>query len=241
MKNLRLFVFASLSVFTGCLQDENYSEIFKDLTIQIESSDELFADSISTARIRANFNQNLIKEQEVEFSTSNGTLFQMPYNPNLSGSMELTFAPFSDEAEVLLKTNTLTPDDEVFITITINGFSRDTIIRFIPAKPEDMIVTALPQRLVAGQNALITAHLFRKPGFTSNGIKFRVRHNLEFIGGIQDTTLLSLPEFVFSKNNQLQFTVDIQKHVPGSNIRVFVSTEGANGNTIEKSILLYLE
>jgi len=241
MKRIILYSISALAfLLVACDQDrdETYAEVFDQMTISI--SNDLYANNLSTAKVKATFQDNLLKEQEITFTTSEGVLYRMPYDPNSTGEKSLTFAPFSKTAEVLLQANTVNPQEEVYVSLTINGFTKDTSISFLPARPNDMILKASPEILSPDEDVEITAQLFRDLGNTSDDIEFQITDSL-----VLDTSgvglLWNIPPFTFSSDNEITFPIDIIQYSPGSQLRVFVTTEDADGNALRKSVLIRLE
>ena len=238
MKGLPFFYIVVICLLMASCQPENFADIFEDIDIKLDKDkNELYADSISSTIIKVDFKRNLPQKQQVTFETSHGALFMMPYRPEGSGSDSLTFAPFSSQAEVLLKAQTLDTVEQVFVSVTINDVTKYTTLSFTPAEPESMLLPPNQPSLKVNENATITADLFgEKGGNVSNGIRFNIRSELEADSTIQEELRWNVPEFVFSNNNSVRIPVEILQHVPGSRLRIFVSYQA-----LEKSTLLFFE
>jgi hypothetical protein len=231
-----LFIFIQ-----SCTRVETFADLFEGMEISVVGAEDLLADSVSSAKVLVTFEKNLVDSQVITLSTSHGVLFQTPFDPNQTGASELNFAPFDDQAEALLVAKTLEPSNEVFVSVTINGFTKYQEIAYGDALPQSMQLSAENQELAVGETPDIVGSLFRDEGFCSNGIRFEVRDSLEFADTSQMELITVIPDFVFSKNNQVKVPIEILQHSPESRLRVIVSTTGENGALIEESILLWFQ
>ena len=238
-----LFLAASSLVLMTCEQT-TFADIY-DLKITIPGEAQLFADSVSTAVVELDFGRVLPKDQEVVVTTSKGLLFAPPFTPGETSTATntITIQPFDDWAEVLLVSHTLTPTDPVHVTVAVNDLPANMETRFQVAKPEDMqLDTETPIVSAGAEEVTIVAELFREQGFASNGIRFVPRAVLEAVDPAQaDSLLWSLPEFVFSKNNEVTIPLRILRYVPGSELRVYLAPLDADIAVGEKNTLIRFE
>lgn len=198
------------------------------------------ADGVSTLPIMVKFNDELHPEQKVSFYTSEGTLYKMPYDPVEAGSDSVVLKPFGKTAEVLLQSNN-SISDTVYVSVNVNGVIRQEIVSFTPALPEDMQFSASDHFLAVNEEATITADLFRAKGTSSDKLKCWITDKLLASDTTQPTLFLDYPDFAFSEGNQVSFTVGALQHSPGSQVEIELATLMASGDTLKKSIMLWLE
>jgi len=240
--NLNIIIYSLILFFTlnSCRQ-ENFSTKFESMMIEvINSNDNIYADSNSTAIVKVSFASPLVKDQKITFTTSNGALFKMPYSINDMENDTIILTPFSNEAEALLFANTRTPDDKVFISVSINDFTKDTLISFEPSYPNDMMFEFSSQSINDTEELELIATLYKEKGWSSNNLKFDVRSILEDSDSTQLELITSIPEYVFSKNDEVKIPINIVQYSSGSDLRVFASIE-TNGILLEKSTLIKFE
>lgn len=240
-----LYLLAALIVLyaTACENNGTFADVYEDMEVFVLNEDNLVADSNAQATVNVRFGEKLLPDQSVTITTSHGKLYSPPYSPDSAGASSITQTPFSDETSAQLRVETLEPESEVLVSATINGFTVTTTTSFLPALPEDLLLSADKELLSMNDtNINITADFYRAEGQTSNGIRFEPRATIEAIDSMATTELLwNLPDFVITKDNQVTVPLKIIQYVPNSQLRVFLTGEARDGSTLEKSVLLRLQ
>ena len=231
-----------LACLLSCEKDRNYADIYENMRVEVLDSDLVPADSVSTARIKVTLEEPLKKGQHILISTSHGVLYAMPYQPSGPGAGTLDLTPFSDETEVLLKAATLNPADPVYVSATIDNFTKSATLRFVPALPEDMSFAQDTFLVDSGEDVTLLLSMYLSSGFVSNGMRVDVNWNLESGSTHPDSSLLfNLPEYVFTSNKTARIPVDIIRHSPGARLGIVASTVGADNGVLQKRALLWFQ
>lgn len=190
--------------------------------------DTVAADSFSIASIRikiANDADSL--HRNIVFHTSLGKFT----NNDTSNTV---FANSSGEATIGLYSS---QSGMAEVTATIGTISIDTVIHFIPALPEDLMLTADKYQTDSTDSIQLYTTLFRNRGRISD--KTVVYYTIERTDGATGPTPV-VPDFAISEYDTAQAELRNVYHVHGT-FKVSAYTTSQNGNTIRKSITIHIQ
>lgn len=209
------------------------------MTIKVQPGSVLFADSISTAKIKIGFEKPLSKDQSIKITTSHGTLYSMPYQPFGAGSTELVLTPFSKETEILLRASTLVPQDSVYVSVTVENYTKNIAISFLESFPEDLMFSKNQQFIDLGEDIDLSLSFYKSKGYVSDGVRLDIEWILEAGNGGQDSLLTNIPSYIFTKNHEAKIPIDVVRHSSGSRLRVIGKCLNPDGDSLIRSTVLW--
>jgi hypothetical protein len=217
--------------FTSCHRDEDLLSIGNISGPSIESiikiasvSNYNIADSVTATMISIKINpESIVSKKEVKFNTSLGKFS----NNDTSITINSTTAGM---ASAFLTSN---KSGVAIIKATVDGYSVDTLISFMPAMPQDMQVESDKYLLdtIASTTANITSKLYRDTGVISDPVK--VIFNIK--SDSAHTLPLLSPSFQFSDKKQVITTLTNPFKSQGW-FTITASTVKQNGDTLSRSI-----
>lgn len=225
---------ASFILFSGCDRDNELFDLNSKEGVPLSqvikfsgiSAGSVLADSTSFSLIKVQISQNadsvyrtvVLKTSLGKFS-NNDTTITLSVNALGEASVQL----ISDKPGTAL------------IRATVKNIPIDTSIVFVPALPEDMILTANDYLLDTTQSITVTSQLFRNVGVPSDNSKVLFR-------AIPDnaSNFLIVPLFAFSNNGMASVTITNPFHFRDW-FTIEAKTLSAKGDTLVRNIRVRIQ
>lgn len=229
-----LLVMVSFVLLGGCERDDDYFDLnSKDgvplnnvIRFSAVTTGSVLADSVSFALIKVQVSQNADSVNRSVVLTT--TLGMFPNNTNtvtlpVNALGEATVQLVSDKPGTAL------------IRATVKNIPVDTSVVFVPALPDDMILSADNYVVDTNTNITVTSKLFRNTGFASDNLKVLFKATPDNAG-----RLLVVPPFAFTNNGTASVTISNPFHYQDW-FTIEAKTASAKGDTLVKTIRVRIQ
>lgn len=189
-------------ILTSCSKEDQYipgsengEPLDNILRFESISSAEIPADSSSTLLITARIPANADSAyRNITFRATKGTF---------SNGDSIITVPVSAEGKATTELKSGTTAGNVIVYIGVKDLTRDTLIKFKTADPDDILLTAIPIITTVNDTIDLEATLYRNQGKVSDHIKVY----FDVFPVDSANAMLQVPAFVFSVNEKARAKV----------------------------------
>ncbi len=226
-------------ILFACSKD-NIQDVSKCMRVEIlDKSKKIYADSISSIKLKIVYGcYELLKDDLVKIKVSNGVFYIHPFDPSSTGFKDLDLYPFAYETELLIKSNTLNPEDSVYVSATLFDVTKYAVISFLPSFPDNIFFKRDKVFASQDEDLQLELQMFKEKGYTSNNIKVNIKYEISNDTSKTEELLVNVPEFVLTKNNGAIIPIDILQFAKNSRMKVTASIKTENETLIEKMALI---